>query len=116
MTIEDIDSLVTRYEDAAIRHGSLKTVPAVNKAADEIAAIYRELRSRGLDVQKKLLPLLKHPDPSVRGWVAAHALEFAQKLGVVVLKDLEANSPPGAIKATAFFTLQEWRAGRLEFP
>lgn len=115
MTSVTIDSLVTGYQDAARRHGRAKTARAANKAAEELATVYRELRQRGSDALERLLPLLHDEDASVRCWAAAHALEFAPEQAAVVLEDL-ASGPTGAIRVSASMTLREWRAGRLRFP
>jgi len=114
MTSETLESLIEKYRDAARRHGSGKTVRTVNKAADEIATIHRELRERGSAALARLLPLLKDDDSSVRTWAAAHALTFAPTEAATVLKDLA--TAPGLIGISAEMTLREWRAGRLRFP
>lgn len=80
MTSKDIQALVAQYEAAAVRHGSEKTAPAANAAAEELSTIYRELRSyKQKGVLESLLPLLKHPNSSVRCWAAAHTLEVAPR-------------------------------------
>lgn len=115
MTASTVESLITHYHDAARRHGRAKSARAANKAAGELAAIYRELRQRGSDATGRLLVLLRDADPSVRCWVAAHALEFAPEQAVTTLEEL-AGGPLGPIRASASLTLREWRAGRLRFP
>ena len=111
----DLDSLVARYKDAAKRHGLAKTSRAANKAAEEVASIHRELRQRGLAALERLLPLLQDQDVSVRGWAAAHALQFAPQQATAVLEELAAG-PASPIRVDALMTLREWRAGRLQFP
>jgi hypothetical protein len=114
MTADSVELLVARYQSAARRHGAATTSIAANKAADEIAAIYRELRTRSSNATAGLLSLLHDADPSVRGWAAAHALEFAPEQGIPVLQQLAAS--PGLVGLNAEMTLSEWRAGRLRFP
>jgi Domain of unknown function (DUF2019) len=75
-----VNELVTAYAEAAGVHGKAAVAgdyKRANARADEIASIYRELRNRGREAQLSLLPLLEHPDIDVRGWAAAHALEFS---------------------------------------
>jgi hypothetical protein len=115
MTSKDLQTLLGQYEAAAVRQGSEKTAPAANAAAEELSTIYRELRSRGREAVESLLPLLKHPNASVRCWAAAHTLEFAPEEATAALEAL-ATGAPGAMRATASMTLREWRAGRLRFP
>lgn len=115
MTSGTVDSLIARYHDAARRHGRAKTSRAANKAAEELAAIYRELRHLGSDATERLLSLARDEDPSVRCWAAAHALEFAPADAEVVLEELAAG-PAGPIRANACMILREWRAGRMHFP
>jgi hypothetical protein len=115
---EGIESLVARYTEAAISHGAAMEPGdhiKANRAADAIAAVYRELRRRGGDAQRHLLPLLDHPDPSVRSWAGAHALEFAPGDGERALSQL-CNSSGKVVAFNAKMTLAEWRKGRLRFP
>jgi hypothetical protein len=108
------DSLVTRYAEAASRHGEVTLAGTETRIedADEIASVYAELRRR--DGRSALLPLLDADEPGVRVWAAAHALEFAPDKGEVVLVQLSQRED--VIGFTAATTLDEWRAGRLWFP
>ena len=114
---ESIDSLVARYTDAAASHGQATEADEskkANRAADSIAVVYRELRRRGADARKHLLPLLAHPDPGVRGWAGAHALEFEPRDAERALMQL--SGVPGSLVAfSARMKLTEWREGRLRF-
>jgi hypothetical protein len=115
---ESISSLVERYTAAAASHGQATEAgdhKKANRAADSIAAIYRELRQRGADAQKHLLALLTHPDPGVRGWAGAHALEFAPSDGERALLQL-ATIRKSLVAFSAEMTLKVWREGRLRFP
>ncbi|MFG0275815.1 MAG: DUF2019 domain-containing protein [Phycisphaerales bacterium] len=106
------------YKEAARLHGEFTESgdhKATNKAHDKIATIYAELRHRGEDAQRKLLPLLRDRDPSVRCWAAAHALDFAPHEGAPVLQSLAQNQC-GFLGFGAKMTLREWEAGRLRFP
>jgi hypothetical protein len=119
LTTLTTDELVGKYRDAARAHGAAeltrKAVRAANREAHTIAAVYRELRRR--DARSVLLVLLDDPDPGVRGWAGAHALEFAPSQGEPVLEALvEEDSEPLGNGFDAMMTLKEWRAGRLRFP
>ncbi|WP_428265655.1 HEAT repeat domain-containing protein [Haliangium sp.] len=109
----DAQSLIEQYKEAAMRHGNAKSARAANAAAEKLATIYRALREQ--DMRAMLLPLLESPDPSVQSWAASHALEFEPDAALPVLERL-AGGPPGAVRADASMTLEEWRAGRLAFP
>lgn len=87
---------------------------AANAAQRRLAAAYRELRRRGVAAQQRLLTLLDHPEPGVRAWVAAHAMEFAPEQGEPVLRALEEAG--GLIGFGAGETLKVWKAGKLRFP
>jgi hypothetical protein len=108
------DELVARYAEAAKVHGEATVTGShtANKEADFIAAAYRELRRRGSE--SALLALLESEDGSVRGWAAAHALEFAPEQSEPVLIRLAES--PGLLGFGSQMTLREWRAGRLRFP
>jgi hypothetical protein len=113
----DLPDLVSAYAEAAAEQGQASEKgnhKRANPKAEEIAAIYRELRERGRDAQLALLPLLEHPDPFVRGWTAAHALEFAPVEGERAL--LALVELPGVPGLNASMTLREWRQGTLRFP
>jgi len=112
-----LDELLAAYRDAATTHGTaMKSgdYKAGNKAADLIAAIYSELRRRGEDAQRALLPLLRDDNPNVRGWAASHALEFAPVEGEAVLRSM--STLGGLTGLSAKTTLSEWEKGRLRFP
>jgi hypothetical protein len=111
-----VDELVAEYEIEASLHGDLLArgdIAASNRAATEVASIYRELRQRGGDTRMALLPLLEAGHPQVRGWAAAHALEFAPEAGEPALEALSNEKWP--IGSTAEMTLKVWRRGELRF-
>lgn len=109
--------LIALYERAASEHGlsiTRRNFRAGNPAADKIAAIYREIRNRGVEHQRMLLPLLLNTDIGVRGWTAAHALEFEARQGEAILTDIAKGD--GLEAFSAEMTLKVWRAGNLRFP
>lgn len=114
----DVPTLVVAYVDAAVAQGKALEVGdhrRANPKADLLSAIFAELRRRGLEAQQALLPLLRHPDPSVRCWAGAHALEFAPEQGEPVLAEL-APTPRSFVALAAHVTLEQWRKGELRFP
>jgi hypothetical protein len=111
------DELIRLYEKAASEHGQAnrrRDFRAGNPAAETVAAIYRVIRSRGLEHQRMLLPLLLSSDNGVRGWAAAHALEFEPRQGEVILSDIAKLE--GLEGFNAKMTLKAWREGSLRFP
>jgi glycine/D-amino acid oxidase-like deaminating enzyme len=111
-----VDDLIAEYEIEASLHGDLFArgdIAASNRAATEVASIYRELRRRGGDSRMALLPLLEAAHPQVRGWAAAHALEFAPEAGEAVLEALSSERWP--VGFSAEMTLKVWRRGELRF-
>jgi Domain of unknown function (DUF2019) len=112
-----IDDIVAEYVEAAAKHHEATdagTSRVTNRAHDRIASAYGELRRRGPDAQRSLLPLLDHENLGVRLWAAAHALEFAPAEGERTLLELEPL--PGFTGFNAGMTLQVWRKGELRFP
>jgi hypothetical protein len=85
---------------------------AANRAHDEIAGAYRELRNRA--EAPRLLPLLKSDNEPLRASVAAHALEFAPEHGEPVLLWIAARGGRGGFRAE--MALKAWREGTLKFP
>jgi uncharacterized protein DUF2019 len=113
----DVAELLNLYERATIQHGRATEsgdYKTANRESETIASVYRELRSRGLEAQKALLPLLHHSNIHVRVMAAADALEFAPDQGEPVL--IEIAQSRGIAPLNARMTLQEWRKGNLKFP
>lgn len=114
----DLDSLLAEYADAAVtqrrasREGKHKVA---NPAYERLSAVVRELRARGPDGPDALLRLLSDPRIEVRGWAAAHALEFAPERASAVLEEIAAG-PSSLEEFSAKMVLQQWRAGSLRAP
>lgn len=113
----ELAELINAYSESAkiqgeaTESGDYKTG---NKASDLISAIYSELRRRGPDAQRALLPLLEADNPGVKLWAASHAMDFSPSDGEPVLVSL---IPVGRfLGLSAQTTLSEWRKGRLSFP
>ena len=100
------------HHHAATQHGDTR---GATIAFDTVAAAYRELRARGPDAQRALLPLLESDDPAVRLAAGAHALEFAPEAGEPALTELVATDAT-SIGFDAEMMLQVWRDGELRFP
>lgn len=122
MTFEDITSaplptLLAAYRAAAAQHGDATEAGdhrRANQAAELLGSLYAEIRRRGADSQRAILPFLSDPSPGVRLWSASHALEFDSNSGEAVLRELVAVGR--FLGLSAEVTLKEWRAGRLTFP
>jgi uncharacterized protein DUF2019 len=113
-----LDELLARYSEAAAEHRAAlddASSRRANRAADVLAKVYAELRNRGPEAQHALLVLLDHPDPAVRGWAGAHALDFAPEQGEPALTELS-EQYDGVIGFNAEMTLEVWRQGELRFP
>jgi hypothetical protein len=114
----DVDGIVDAYAAAAAHHyGATQHGDAhgAKIAFDAVSAVYRELRARGLEAQRALLPLLKHENPAVRLAAGAHALEFAPGEGEAALAELAAQDET-SVAFDAEMTLEVWRDGELRFP
>ena len=109
-----VDELVDVYTQAAAASEELFPASAQNEAADCVDHVYRELRARGIEAQRHLLPLIEHERAGVRGWAAAHSLEFEPGLAEAALAVMAAEGTIAGF--TAATTLKEWREGRLRFP
>jgi hypothetical protein len=111
----EISELVARYEQAASEQRRASDAKVANQKYAILAACYRELRKRGLDAQRALLPLLQSADDGVRAWIAAHATEFAPEIAEKVLSEI--SEKEGEVAFNARMTLKVWREnGRLSFP
>ena len=111
-----VQALLERYASAASAHGKGTEEGdhrATNAAYASLKSVYDDLRSHGSEGQTALLALTEDPDPWVRLWAGAHALEFAPSVGERTLLDLEDFDSP--VSFDARITLQEWREGRLRF-
>jgi hypothetical protein len=121
MNLDDLPTtavaqLIALYRDAAASHGEFSengNHRAANEAASLISAIYSELRRRGDEAQKALLPLLEDSAVGTRLWAASHALEFCSAKGEASLKQIASNR--SLLGLSAATTLNEWRAGNLRF-
>jgi hypothetical protein len=110
------ESLVELFaEESAAREVVLRAgnPKGANRHFDKMVDAYRELRSRGPEAQRLLLPLLEHGDPRVRVDAAMYALEFAPETAEPVLKSMEHLR--GNVGASVYLILENWKQGTLKF-
>ena len=115
---DDVASLVQRHTESSAAHGQATETGdpvAANRAYDALAEVSLELRRRGADAQRALIPLLEHPDAGVRAWAGAHALEFCPEQGEPALMRVAAI-PGSLVGLSAEMTLRQWYDGKLRFP
>lgn len=108
-------SLVEEFVEQAIRHATATNNDVANRAADRLADIYRALRKLDAADLSDFLNLTTHEHDAVRLWAASYGLEVDATFCEPVLEALAAG-PRGEVRASASFTLREWRSGRLKFP
>jgi hypothetical protein len=117
LTDATVKELVSTYVEAAAAQGRASAEGddrTANAHHDRLADAYRELRARGREAQGAILALLDHPDPHVRSWAGAHALEFSPEDGERTLEELVDEG--GLAGFNAEMTLATWRQGSLQFP
>jgi hypothetical protein len=114
---KDTDSdLANAFALVAAEHGDFMAAREPRKANarfDKMAKIYIELRRRGAEAQRQLLPLLRSDNPHVRFWAASYALDFEPAQGIQSIRFLEKE--PGTLGASAKMTIRQWQKGDLNF-
>ncbi|MBK9260062.1 MAG: DUF2019 domain-containing protein [Polyangiaceae bacterium] len=114
---EDMNEMLNAYREAAIKHRVASyegNHRIANQAYARIHAIFRQIRDRDADDQRRFMQLLEDDDMRVRGWVAAHALELDPERAIRILESI-AIGPSSLEEFAAKMVLREWRAGRLRF-
>jgi hypothetical protein len=109
-----VDEIVAAYARAAAAHGSENAqgnVQAANEAYALVDVFSKELRRRGLEAQKALLPLLKSHDPEIRLCAAKDALGFAPDSAEKELQKLIDAKFDCSIHA--YLVLNSWKKGKL---
>jgi hypothetical protein len=112
------DALLAEYADAALahRHASREgKYNVANRAHERLSSVVRELRSREPDGLFALTRLFADERIEVRGWAAAHGLEFAPEQASKVLEDV-ASGPSSLAEFSAKMVLLQWRQGTLRTP
>jgi hypothetical protein len=110
----DIPTLVRTYREAAISHrdAQLTDPKTANRNAKLAVSIYKELRARGPEAQRALIPLVHDEDVRVRSWAAVDALEFAPGEALPVLEELDKRER--VIGLSASIALKNWKTGQFK--
>ena len=106
--------IVEAYERAAAAHGPATVkgdIQAANHAYALVDLFSKELRRRGLDARKALLPLLKSHDPEVRVCAAKDTLDFAADLAERELERIIDAKLDCSVHA--YLVLKTWKKGTL---
>jgi hypothetical protein len=112
-----VDQIIQEYQEAASAHGRAILNGdhlAANGHYEAVAACARELKRRGVDAQRSLLPLLTSSDPEIRFCAAADALDFAPELGEQELRKLVESDAICGLNAYAI--LKQRGKTDVEFP
>lgn len=110
-----VDELIERYSRLSERHGKAtedSNYQSANSSYDELTAVIREIRRRGMQAEESLLALLADPLPWVRHWASSHALSFAPQLAESVLRELATMG--GSLGISSRMTLEQWEKGELK--
>ena len=110
-----LEEIITEYVDAVMAYDPALLAgdsAGATAAYERVAVCSRELRRRGLDAQKALLPLLGHQIFRVRLCAATDALEFAPEIAEAELAKLASSNDLVGLDASTI--LREWREGRLK--
>ena len=111
------EDLVSTFAKTASEHGEFMAAcdpRRANAKFDQMAKLYGELRHRGLDAQRQLLPLLDSDNPHIRFHVATYALDFEPEPAVQALKNI-LHMESGALRFDARMTLEQWHKGEIRF-
>jgi hypothetical protein len=109
-----IQDVIERYRQGAIAHGDTSNPKKANKGAKQLHACYKVLRESEVG-REALISLMEDREPNVRGWAAAHCLQWAPKQARPVLEALSKSDVPWQLSSSAEMTLQEYDKGRLTF-
>ena len=115
-TVSDVE-LAHRYVEAARRRGEVLEVgdsDRANREFDELMAIYREFKRRGMGAVDALIASSHDRDPDVRAAVGWALIELFPEKARAILTDVATQ--PGLPGFSAEMTLREWESGHLKFP
>lgn len=107
-----LEQLTRNYILAARSHRAANSdgdIRSSNIHAENIGQICKALIERGATGQQVIVDLLRHPDVSVRGWAACHAVNLAPQEARQVLQALKGSS--GFWGVNAEMVLRRWREG-----
>ena len=103
--------ILANYRDAAIGTAALDSTQN-NMCVDRLHSCYKILRETD-DGRAGIISLISDENPHVRGWAAAHSLEWAPQIAKLALEDLRDSDGPASFSAK--WTLKEFSKGRLSF-
>ena len=108
-----IEELLSKYRRAACATAQISDTKTQNDAADLVHECYKKLKdqSRG---REGIAKLMFDPNPYVRGYAAAHALQWAPEQARPVLEALR-NEDVFPYSLNAEIVLDEFDMGRLTF-
>jgi hypothetical protein len=109
--ISRLEELLRRYRIAAEGAGTLDPEKN-NRCADEIHECYRQLRMTK-EGREGIISLIGDSNPFVRGWAAAHSLQWVPESARPALEALRDSNGPGSFAAE--WTLIEYENGNLSF-
>lgn len=109
-----VDDLQKRIEESAIvwgnalREGKHRTANKHNSAITKIAKKFKKDKNLGASV---LIPLLKHPEPSVRLLASVHSLELGIQVqeSESILTKIADDPSIKIIRLMAQINLSEWK-------
>jgi hypothetical protein len=103
---KEIEDYAISWGDA-LKMGDHRTANRKNSAINKIAQKFGKDKNLGENI---LVPLLNHPDPSVRLMASVHALnmEIHQNEAEVVLTQIAGDSNIHVIQLMAQINLQKW--------
>jgi hypothetical protein len=113
-----LEQLVARFEDAGLRLYGVRFLSDAkggrdiknnNRIVGEIIDIWNQLRERG--ALAALVPLLDHPNVTVRCFAARYCLPVAPEPAVRALEQVEASADIEEAR-NAWSLLEDWRVGR----
>jgi hypothetical protein len=111
------ENLVADFAKAASQHGQFMAScdpKRANAKFDQMAKLYGELRRRGLQAQRQLLPLFESDNPHIRFHAATYALDFEPEQGVRTLTRI-LHMESGALRFDARMTLDQWHKSEIRF-
>ena len=108
-----LEETLQSYREAAIGHADPDPAKA-NVWHGRLHACYKVLRETE-EGRKAIASLMADADPRVRGWAAAHCLQWFPKSARVVLEELRDEDVPWQVSFDAEMTLKEYDKGRLTF-
>lgn len=105
--------LLSAYRAAADRTDDLSDSSKQNNAAKEVHFYYKKLRDSE-EGRAGIIRLMVDPSPHVRGWAAAHSLQWVPDQARKVLESLR-DEDTFPYSFDALITLEEFEKGRLSF-